>query len=45
MSDLPRVFMGLEELAKRLQVSRAGVSTNTRLLESLGAIERYSAVG
>ena len=36
---------GLEELAKRLQVSRAGVSTNTRLLESLGAIERYGAVG
>jgi len=36
---------GLEELAKRLRVSRAGVSTNTRLLESLGAIERYGAVG
>ena len=36
---------GLEEIAERLKVSRAGVSTNTRLLESLGAIERYSAVG
>jgi DNA-binding transcriptional regulator GbsR (MarR family) len=36
---------GLEEIADRLKVSRAGVSTNTRLLESLGAIERYSAVG
>ena len=36
---------GLEEIADRLRVSRAGVSTNTRLLESLGAIERYSPVG
>src|SRR5690242_21504965 len=36
---------GLEEIAERLKVSRAGVSTNTRLLESLGAIERYGAVG
>jgi DNA-binding transcriptional regulator GbsR (MarR family) len=36
---------GLEEIAERLKVSRAGASTNTRLLESLGAIERYSPVG
>lgn len=28
------------ELAERLQVSRASVSTNTRLLENLGVIER-----
>jgi DNA-binding transcriptional regulator GbsR (MarR family) len=35
----------LEEMAGRLHVSRAGVSTNTRLLESLGAIERCSTAG
>lgn len=35
----------LGEIAERLHVSRASVSTNTRLLESLGAVERYSATG
>ena len=35
----------LAEIARRLRVSRASVSTNTRLLESLGAIERQSAAG
>lgn len=33
------------ELAKRLRVSRSSVSTNTRLLESLGAIERIAHSG
>lgn len=33
------------DLAKRLQVSRASVSTNTRLLEHLGAIERTNVPG
>jgi len=33
------------ELADRLQVSRGSVSTNARLLESLGVIERISLPG
>lgn len=33
------------ELSKRLQVSRGSISTNTRLLESLGIIERTSRSG
>ena len=35
----------LDSLAGHLHVSRASISTNTRLLESLGAIERYSVPG
>jgi DNA-binding transcriptional regulator GbsR (MarR family) len=35
----------LESLAAQLRVSRASISTNTRLLESIGAIERYSVPG
>lgn len=38
----PFSFAGL---AERLQVSRASVSTNTRLLESLGVIERTGVPG
>lgn len=33
------------ELSKRLKVSRSSISTNTRLLESLGAIERIARSG
>ena len=33
------------ELSKRLQVSRGSISTNTRLLESLGIVERTSRSG
>lgn len=33
------------DLSKRLQVSRGSISTNTRLLESLGIIERTSRSG
>ncbi|MDG2169736.1 MAG: MarR family transcriptional regulator [Opitutales bacterium] len=33
------------ELAERLQVSRGSISTNTRLLENLGVIERVSKPG
>lgn len=33
------------ELSKRLRVSRGSISTNTRLLESLGIIERTSRSG
>lgn len=35
----------LEFLATQLHVSRASISTNTRLLESIGAIERHSIPG
>lgn len=35
----------LDELAKRLKVSRASVSTNARLLQGLGVIERVSQLG
>ncbi len=35
----------LDSLAAQLHVSRASVSTNTRLLESIGAIERHSIPG
>ena len=35
----------LEELADTLQVSRASVSTNTRLLESQGSVERVTRPG
>src|SRR5262252_5919307 len=35
----------LESLAAQLRVSRASISTNTRLLESIGAIERHSIPG
>jgi len=35
----------LEELADRLQASRGSVSTNTRLLESQGALRRTSRPG
>ena len=35
----------LETLARQLRVSRASISTNTRLLESVGAIERHSIPG
>ncbi len=35
----------LTELAKRLSVSRASISTNTRLLEDLGVIERTATPG
>lgn len=33
------------ELSEKLQISRGSVSTNTRLLETLGAIERVSKPG
>jgi DNA-binding MarR family transcriptional regulator len=35
----------LDELAERLQVSKASVSTNARLLEQAGLLERSSAPG
>lgn len=35
----------LDEIAERLQVSKASVSTNARLLESWGALERTSHLG
>ena len=34
-----------DEIAERLQVSRASVSTNTRLLEQLGFLERFTVRG
>lgn len=37
--------LSLRELAERLQVSRASVSTNTRLLAAAGMIERVSLPG
>jgi len=36
---------GSNELAERLSVSRASISTNTRLLEDLGVIERTATPG
>lgn len=36
---------GFAELAERLSVSRASISTNTRLLEDLGVIERTATPG
>ncbi len=36
---------GFNELSERLSVSRASISTNTRLLEDLGVIERTAAAG
>ncbi|MBZ0187205.1 MAG: MarR family transcriptional regulator [Candidatus Obscuribacterales bacterium] len=33
------------ELAERLKVSRSSISTNTRLLQKLGAIERTTSAG
>lgn len=42
IEDGPFAFGGL---AERLKVSRGSVSTNTRLLESLGVIERVSKPG
>jgi DNA-binding transcriptional regulator GbsR (MarR family) len=36
---------GFSELASRLKVSRASISTNTRLLENIGIIERTTAPG
>lgn len=35
----------LDELAERLQVSKASVSTNARILERIGVIERISEPG
>lgn len=35
----------LDSLAEALQVSKASVSTNTRMLESLGALERVTLPG
>ncbi len=35
----------LDELADKLQASKASVSTNARMLESLGLIERVSSLG
>lgn len=37
--------LSFSDLAQRLQVSRGSVSTNTRLLETLGAIERIAKPG
>lgn len=37
--------IGFADLAARLQVSRASVSTNTRLLEGLGVVERTARPG
>ncbi len=42
IEDGPFSFGGL---AEKLQVSRGSISTNTRLLESLGVIERVSKPG
>ena len=42
MSERP---YSLDELADELQVSKASVSTNARMLESLGFIERVSSLG
>ena len=36
---------GFNELSERLSVSRASISTNTRLLEDLGVIERTATPG
>ena len=36
---------GFTELAERLSVSRASISTNTRMLEDLGVIERTTVPG
>ena len=36
---------GLDEIASELQVSRSGVSTNTRELERIGVIERSTKAG
>lgn len=35
----------LDEIAERLQVSKASVSTNARMLEQLGMIERVGSAG
>lgn len=35
----------LDEIAEKLQASKAGVSTNCRLLEQFGMIERVSSLG
>lgn len=37
--------LSLDEIADRLQVSKASVSTNARMLEQLGLVERVSAPG
>lgn len=37
--------LSLDEIAKRLQVSRASVSTNARLLQGHGVIERVAPAG
>lgn len=37
--------LSFQELCDALQVSRGSVSTNTRLLESLGAVERVAMTG
>ncbi len=37
--------LSFQELCDTLQVSRGSVSTNTRLLESLGAVERVAVTG
>lgn len=37
--------LSFQELCDALQVSRGSVSTNTRLLESLGAVERITVAG
>ena len=42
MSDRPH---SLDEIADELQVSKASASTNARMLESLGFIERVAALG
>ncbi|HEX5725358.1 MAG TPA: MarR family transcriptional regulator [Longimicrobiaceae bacterium] len=41
-SDRP---YSLDEIADKLQVSKASVSTNARMLEQLGMIERVSSLG
>src|SRR3954471_19689924 len=35
----------LDELAEKLQASKAGISTNCRMLEQFGMIERVSSLG
>lgn len=37
--------VSFQELSETLQISRGSVSTNTRLLETLGAVERVSVAG
>lgn len=37
--------LSFKELSEKLKVSRGSISTNTRLLEALGVVERISKIG